>query len=97
MLEFKTFSAKVNDAVVGAFTFEYIIEDSYTSLTDQYDIEYFLDLKLKPINNSYALLRYMIINPLFENSVRYMLRQVMRQLGVNCNLYMRYLDHLDDE
>ncbi|KAJ3314054.1 hypothetical protein HDV04_001085 [Boothiomyces sp. JEL0838] len=92
----KTFLATYNNQIVGLIILEYINEDDAIGYLDQFDIDRFFDIKHKPIHDKYSIAKYMIMNPLFENHTRYFCREVMRQMNLNCILYPRNVDDLND-
>ncbi|KAJ3321607.1 hypothetical protein HDV06_004022 [Boothiomyces sp. JEL0866] len=92
----KTYLAKYNKQIVGLIILQYINEEEGIGYLDQFDIDRFFDVKHKPIHDKYSVAKYMIMNPLFENHTRYFCREVMRQLNLNCILYPRNLNDMND-
>ncbi|KAJ3275094.1 hypothetical protein HDV01_001233 [Terramyces sp. JEL0728] len=92
----KTYLAKYNKQIIGLAILEYINEDQSIGYLDQFDIDRFYDIKHKPIHDKYSVAKYMIMNPLFENHTRYFCREIMRQLNLNCILYPRNINDVND-
>ena len=84
---FISFSATIDTQVVGTVVLERCSSIMNRALLDQFDIEYFLDTKWSEMESNYSIVRYMIINPLFESQSRYITREILRQLKLNCLLY----------
>lgn len=83
---FTTYVAIYDTQIIGTILLEYTDTQKSQAYLDQFDIEQFVDLKWAGIASNYSLVRYFIINPLFEIHSRYICREIMRQQLLNCLL-----------
>jgi hypothetical protein len=92
---YQVFVATLEDRVVASFVMEYSDASRAQALTTQFDIEKICDSKYTNLQDSYCIARYMIVNPLFETQARYICREIMRQLQLNCILFATHADIID--
>lgn len=73
--------------VVGAITTEYCTAEKEDALLDQYNIATFINPKWGSLKKNHSIVRFMIMNPLFEFQARYFCKEIMRQLELYCLVY----------
>jgi hypothetical protein len=66
------------------------------ALVDQFEVEEFMNVKTSPIQNKHALVKQIIIDPVFEVHIRHILCEIMRINGVNGLIYVANTDSPDD-
>ncbi|KAJ3394717.1 hypothetical protein HDU84_006860 [Entophlyctis sp. JEL0112] len=84
--EYKAFIAETNGQAVGVAVLEKFTFAS--TVSDQFDIEEFVNLDVTPLDGQHLLLRHMILNPFFMQQSRWFTEEIMRMAGVSCMLYM---------
>ena len=92
---YATYVAVYDTQVVGVIVLEYATSEKARSYLDQFDIEQFVDTKWAGLSDNYSIIRYFVINPLFEIQARYICREAMRQNRLNCLLAPINLDIKD--
>jgi hypothetical protein len=58
-------------------------------LLDQFDIEQFINPRWCKIQGHYSVVKFMMVNPLFECQMRYFCKEIMRLLDLRCLLFPR--------
>ncbi|ORY44380.1 hypothetical protein BCR33DRAFT_785068 [Rhizoclosmatium globosum] len=83
--KYKSFVAEANGQCIGVAILEKLTFAS--TISDQFDIEEFLSLKITPLNGDHVLLRHLILNPLFAHQTKWFIEEIMRMAAVSCILY----------
>ncbi|KAI9341385.1 hypothetical protein BDR26DRAFT_969821 [Obelidium mucronatum] len=83
--EYKSFIAEANGQTIGIGILEKLTFAS--TMSDQFDIEEFVNLKITPLDKEHVLLRHMILNPLFAHQAKWFIEEIMRMAGISCILY----------
>jgi hypothetical protein len=94
---FVSYVAVFANQIVGTMVLEQCNELSAQALTDQFDIESFFDIIWGPIVKKNCLVRYILMNPMFEHQLRYFSQEVTRRESINCLLYPRNTNALHDD
>jgi hypothetical protein len=94
---FVSYVAVFANQIVGTMVLEQCSEHYAQAVTDQFDIESFFDIVWGPIVKKNCLVRYILVNPMFEHQLRYFSQEVMRRESINCLLYPRNTNALHDD
>ncbi|KAI8618569.1 hypothetical protein BC830DRAFT_1108114 [Chytriomyces sp. MP71] len=83
--KYKTFMAESNGQAIGLAVLKKLTFAS--TISDQFDIEEFVNLKITAFDNEHVLLRHLILNPLFAHQTKWFIEEIMRMAGISCLLY----------
>ncbi|KAJ3008363.1 UNVERIFIED_CONTAM: hypothetical protein HDU68_003139, partial [Siphonaria sp. JEL0065] len=83
--KYKSFIAEANGQTIGIGILEKLTFAA--TMSDQFDIEEFVNLKITPLDNEHVLLRHLILNPLFAHQAKWFIEEIMRMAGISCILY----------
>ncbi|TPX75085.1 hypothetical protein CcCBS67573_g03643 [Chytriomyces confervae] len=83
--KYKAFTADSGGQAIGVAILKKLTFAS--TISDQFDIEQFINLKITSLDEEHVVLRHLILNPLFSHQANWFLEEVMRMAGVGCLLY----------
>ncbi|KAJ3140086.1 hypothetical protein HK100_010584 [Physocladia obscura] len=83
--KYKSFIAETNGQPIGVAILEKLTFAD--TVSDQFDIEEFLNLRITALDGKYVLLRHLILNPLFSYQARWFLEEIMRMTATSCVLH----------